>query len=156
MSQRFRLSAGCPTHCSSRYRRARQWLPFKRTESGGCWTLSASCWNGDAALAQGRAEVRGISPLAPDVGTQLAVAQEERAKLDSLSQLLSALYRQGMDGELTAFIDLTAANEIRFGFGEKLTVVVPMNADFPSKIFALRRVQETYEEQMVELTGSLD
>ena len=128
-------------------------------KDGEWWLLDAQCKlleRGDAALAQGRAEVRGISPLAPDVGTQLAVAQEERAKLDSLSQLLSALYRQGMDGQLTDFIDLTAANEIRFGFGEKLTVVVPMNADFPAKIFALRRVQETYEEQMVELTGTLD
>ena len=81
-------------------------------KDGEWWLLDAQCKlleRGDAALAQGRAEVRGISPLAPDVGTQLAVAQEERAKLDSLSQLLSALYRQGMDGQLTDFIDLTAA-----------------------------------------------
>lgn len=128
-------------------------------KDGEWWLLDAQCKlleRGDSTLAAGRAEVRGISPLAPDVGTLLAVSQEERAKLDSLSQLLAALYEQGLDGQVTEFIDLTASNEIRFGFGPDLTVVVPMNTDFSARIFALRRVKETYEEQMVELAGTLD
>ena len=150
------------------YRRLPDTLIIEVTESaavaaiqkdGEWWLLDAQCKlleRGDSSIAQGIAEVRGLTPLAPAPGTPLAVAEESKSKLDSLTQLLSALYQQGLSGQVTDFIDLTASNEIRFGFGEKLTVVMPMSGDFSSKAFALQRVLEAYAEQQVELTGTLD
>ena len=150
------------------YRRLPDTLIIEVTESaavaaiqkdGEWWLLDAQCKlleRGDSSIAQGIAEVLGLTPLAPAPGTPLAVAEESRSKLDSLAQLLSALYQQGLSGQVTDFIDLTAANEIRFGFGDKLTVVMPMSGDFASKAFALQRVLEAYAEQQVELAGTLD
>lgn len=150
------------------YRRLPDTLIIEVTESaavaaiqkdGEWWLLDAQCKlleRGDSSIAQGIAEVRELTPLAPAPGTPLAVAEESKSKLDSLTQLLSALYQQGLSGQVTDFIDLTASNEIRFGFGDKLTVVMPMSGDFASKAFALQRVLEAYAEQQVELTGTLD
>ena len=111
---------------------------------------------GDASLAQDRAEVLGLEPLAPAVGTRLAVDQEQQAKLDSLKSLLDAIRARQMTGSLTGFIDLTAANEIRFGYGQDLTIIVPMNADFQEKTFQLKRVLETMDQRGVERQGTLD
>ncbi len=111
---------------------------------------------GDASLAQDRAEVLGLEPLAPAVGTRLAVDQEQQAKLDSLKSLLDAIRARQMTGSLTGFIDLTAANEIRFGYGQDLTIIVPMNADFQEKTFQLKRVLEPMDQRGVGRQGTLD
>ena len=82
--------------------------------------------------------------------------QEQQAKLDSLKSLLDAIRARQMTGSLTGFIDLTAANEIRFGYGQDLTIIVPMNADFQEKTFQLKRVLETMDQRGVERQGTLD
>lgn len=134
--------------------------PAAAIQGGGAWWLmDARCKllaRGDAALPEERPEVLGLTPLVPAVGTRLAVDEAERGKLESLKQLLLALHDHGLSDQVTSFIDLTANNEICFGFGENLSVVVPMNTDFDQKIYALRRVQETYAEQQMELRGTLD
>lgn len=111
---------------------------------------------GDESLLQDRAQVLGLTPLVPAVGTPLAVDEAQRGKLESLRQLLTALYEHRLDSSVTEFIDLTANNEICFGFGENLSVVVPMNGDLSGKIYALQRVQEAYAAQQMELRGTLD
>jgi cell division protein FtsQ len=111
---------------------------------------------GDAALAQDKAIVLGLEPLAPAVGVRLAVDQSQQAKLDSLKSLLEAIRARQMTGSLTGFIDLTASNEIRFGYGQGLTIVMPMTADFYEKTFQLKRVLETMDQQGVDRQGTLD
>ncbi len=134
--------------------------PVAVLESGGeYWLLDARCKmleRGDAALAQGRARLRGLSALAPTVGLPLAVEQEQQDKLDSLKSLLSAIRDRGMTGSLTSFIDLTSDNEIRFGYGAELTIVMPMNGDFTDLTYKLKRVLETMDERGVARTGTLD
>ena len=126
---------------------------------GEYWLLDARCKlleRGDASLAQGKAEVLGLTPLAPAVGTPLAVDQSQQDKLASLKSLLSAIQARGMTGSVTAFIDLRSDNEIRFGYGADLTVVMPMNDDFTDRTYALKRALETMDERGVARTGTLD
>lgn len=137
-----------------------QCVPAAVLQSGGeYWLLDLKgklLERGDAALAEGRPEVLGLTALAPDVGTSLAVSAEEEYRLTRLKALLAAIHDQGMTGSLTGFLDVTAANEIRFGYGEQLTVVVPMTTDFEDKIYALRRTLETMDAEGVPRTGTLD
>lgn len=121
---------------------------------GEYWLLDARCKlleRGDASLAQGKAEVLGLTPLAPAVGTPLAVDQSQQDKLASLKSLLSAIQARGMTGSVTAFIDLRSDNEIRFRYGADLTVVMPMNDDFTDRTYALKRALETMDERGVAL-----
>ena len=72
---------------------------------GEYWLLDARCKlleRGDASLAQGKAEVLGLTPLAPAVGTPLAVDQSQQDKLASLKSLLSAIQAQPPDAVLLA------------------------------------------------------
>ena len=107
---------------------------------GEYWLLDARCKlleRGDASLAQ-------------------AVDQSQQDKLASLKSLLSAIQARGMTGSVTAFIDLRSDNEIRFGYGADLTVVMPMNDDFTDRTYALKRALETMDERGVARTGTLD
>lgn len=128
--------------------------------SGGeYWLMDAKgklLERGDASLAEGKAEVLGLTPLAPAVGTSLVVSAEEQGKLDRLKELLAAIQTREMTGSLTGFIDLTSANKLRFGYGAELTIVFPMNADFSSKTFALRGTLLKMDEEGVPRTGTLD
>ena len=127
--------------------------------SGEYWLMDAKgklLERGDASLAEGKAEVLGLTPLAPAVGTSLVVSAEEQSKLDRLKELLAAIDAREMTGSLTGFIDLTSANKLRFGYGAELTIVFPMNADFSSKTFALRGTLLKMDEEGVPRTGTLD
>lgn len=125
---------------------------------GAWWVLDAKCKlleQGDAAVAQGKAVIRGITPLGLAVGTPLAA--EEAQKLDSLKSLLAALSAEQMTGSVTGFIDLTAENEIRFSYGAGLTVVVPMYADdFPGIITRLKYTLWQMDDSGVDRAGTLD
>lgn len=111
---------------------------------------------GDETLGEGVPQILGITPLVPGEGTTLAVNQEESDKLSQLLNLMEDLDDCGMLENITEFIDLSADNEIRFGYGTDLTVVVPMYDDFADTLFTLERVLETYEENGTILRGTLD
>lgn len=134
--------------------------PMATIQASGDWWLVNSqgklLERGDATIASGEPEITGLSPLAPAVGTIIAVEEASRDKLTQLVSLFSALQAQGLDGGVTEFVDLSADNEIRFGYGADLTVILPMNGDFSDYIFALQRVIQSYQEQQVALTGTLD
>lgn len=100
--------------------------------------------------------VSGIHPTDPGLGDWLTVEPEEKFKLDSLEALLTALAGRGMVGNVTGFIDLNATNTIYFGFGDNLTVAVPMTGDFTRRAFQLQRVLETFQQRGESTTGTLD
>lgn len=129
-------------------------------ESGGSyWLINNNCKVlevGDASLVQGKPQLLGITPENPTVGNTLTVAPEQQAKLERLQAFLQAIQARVMTGSLSAFIDLTADNEIRFGYGANLTVVFPMNGDFNDATYELKRTLETMDERGITRTGTLD
>lgn len=133
--------------------------PIAALESGGkWWLLDVNCKileQGDASLAQGRAVLTGLTPLAPAVGTRLEVEEAQRLKFQGLSDLLSALVQRGMADRVTEFIDLTAENEVRFGYNGLLTVEMPLFDDFQSQTWRLQRALEELESKNGTVTGTL-
>lgn len=129
-------------------------------ESGGAyWLLNGSCKlleMGDATLTKDKPQLLGLTPVNPSVGNTLTVATEEQDKLERLQAFLEAIQARGMTGSLTAFLDLSSGNEIRFGYGENLTVVFPMNGDFDDATYELKRTLETMDERGITRTGTLD
>lgn len=111
---------------------------------------------GDESVKGSLPEVRGIQPTAPGLGNWLTVETEERLKMESLEDLLTALSKRGMAGNITGFIDLNAANTIYFGFGDYLTVAMPMTGDFERLAFQLQRVLETFQQRGETVMGTLD
>lgn len=78
--------------------------------------------------AAGVAEVSGLTALLPAVGTTLAVEEAERFRLDSLMELLAALFQRDMLKEVSA-IDLTSAAELSLVYDGRLTVKMPMSSE---------------------------
>ena len=112
-------------------------------------------WGGESAKGS-LPVVSGLHPVEPGLGSWLTVAPEENMKLDSLVALLTALADRGMVGNVTGFVDLNAANTIYFGFGDNLTVAVPMTGDFDRRVFSLQRVLVTFQQRGESVTGTLD
>lgn len=129
-------------------------------ESGGSyWLLDDKCKLlevGDAALVQGKPQVLGLDPVNPTVGNVLTVAPEQQDKLERLQAFLKAIRSRVMTGSLKSFIDLSSGNEIRFGYGENLTVIFPMNGDFDEETYELKLALETMDERGLPRTGTLD
>lgn len=111
---------------------------------------------GGKSLAGDLPEVRGLSPLEPAAGEWLEVDIAEQTRLEGLQQLLTALDARGMAGGVTGFIDLSASNVIRFGYGEGLTVAVPMEGDFDLRVYSLQRTLETFAQRGETVTGTLE
>ena len=129
-------------------------------ESGGSyWLLDDKCKlleAGDAALVQGKPQVLGVEPVNPAVGNLLTVAPEQQDKLERLQAFFKAIRARVMTGSLKGFIDLSSGNEIRFGYGENLTVVFPLNGDFDTETYELKLTLETMDERGLPRTGTLD
>ncbi len=134
--------------------------PVAWLESGGtCWLLDHRCKileAGDASLTQGLPEVLGLTPVDATVGSRLTVSPEEQNKLERLRAFFTAIAGRQMTGSLTAFIDLSSENELRFGYGENLTVIFPLNGDFDQETYELKRALETMDERGIPRTGTLD
>lgn len=111
---------------------------------------------GEKSLAGDLPVVSGLQPVTPAVGSKLAVELEEQTKLEGLEQMLTALAGRGLAVGITDFIDLNSTNAIYFGYGEELTVVMPLSADFELKAFAFQRVLETFSQRGERVTGTLD
>ena len=125
---------------------------------GAWWIMDAKCKlleQGDSTLAQGKAQVLGLTPLGPTVGVGLAA--EEEQKLASLRALLQALNAEQMMGSIKSFIDLTADNEIRFSYGENLTVVFPLLTDeFDKYVYRLKLTLWEMDDRGTARSGTLD
>nr|WP_317322870.1 FtsQ-type POTRA domain-containing protein [uncultured Flavonifractor sp.] len=129
-------------------------------ESGGSyWLMNGRCKlleTGDAALVQGKPQLLGLTPESPTVGNTLTVPPEGQDKLERLQAFLEAIQARLMTGSLSAFIDLSSDNEIRFGYGQNLTVIFPLNGDFDNATYELKRTLETMDERGIPRTGTLD
>ena len=123
------------------------------------WLLDDNCKLlevGDAALVQGKPQVLGLTAVNPTVGNTLTVSPEQQDKLERLQAFFAAIRGRVMTGSLKGFIDLTSGNEIRFGYGENLTVVFPLNGDFASETHELELALKTMDQRGLPRTGTLD
>ena len=134
--------------------------PVAWLESGGtCWLLDHRCKileAGDSSITEGLPEVLGLTPSDPSVGSRLTVDPEQQNKLDRLREFFAAIAQRQMTGSLTSFIDLSSENEIRFGYGENLTVIFPLNGDMEQETYELKRALESMDERGIPRTGTLD
>lgn len=99
--------------------------------------------------------VLGLTPQSPTLGEMMTVSLEEQTGLDGMRGLLTALSERGLAGQVTEFIDLRGTSVIYFGFGEGLTVAVPMTGDFAQRAFELERVMEKFRQRGERVTGTL-
>jgi len=129
---------------------------------GGWWLINESCKlleRGEGTPPADLPRVLGLEPLSPTLASRLAVDQTggtEQMKLDGLKGLLKALKARGMAEGASEFIDLSSGSAIYFGYGEELTVVVPMSGDFDRRALSLQRTLETLEAQGERAMGTLD
>ena len=134
--------------------------PAAWLESGGAvWLLDSRgtlLESGDDALSAGRAQVLGLEAVNPAVGSLLTVPPEQQDRLDRLRDFLAAIQVRQMTGSLTGFIDLTSDYEIRFGYGENLTVLFPMSGDFADNTYYLQQTLWTMDEEGIPRNGTLD
>lgn len=135
-------------------------VPVAWIESDGTyWLLDHRCKileAGDSSLTEGLPEVLGLTPVDATVGNRLTVSPEEQNKLDRLREFFAAIAGRQMTGSLTSFIDLSSENEIRFGYGDNLTVIFPLNGDFDQETYELKRALESMDERGIPRTGTLD
>ena len=133
--------------------------PAAWLESGGAvWLLDSRgklLESGDA-LSAGRAQVLGLEAVNPAVGSLLTVPPEQQDRLERLRDFLAAIQVRQMTGSLTGFIDLTSDYEIRFGYGENLTVLFPMSGDFADNTYYLQQTLWTMDEEGIPRNGTLD
>jgi cell division protein FtsQ len=110
---------------------------------------------GDEALGSKYAVVTGLTPILPETGINLAVGDEDRAKLKSLTQLLTALTGRGMAEKVSA-VDLTDTATLTLRYDGRFTVQLPMTTDFDRKVWRLEEVVkllESNESGTLDLTG---
>ncbi|MEG0320919.1 MAG: hypothetical protein RR606_01875, partial [Oscillospiraceae bacterium] len=112
---------------------------------GEWWVLDAGgklLERRDTAPTEGYCVIRGITPLAPAEGTELAAATEQRATLTALESLMAALDKEGLL-EKTDYIDLTEGYRIVFGYDGRFTVTIPSSADFSYRMRFFRESLES-------------
>lgn len=135
-------------------------VPTAAIWSGGSWWLLDArgklLEEGNSTITGALPEVRGLDPVDPSVGEWLKVDIAQQTRLEGLQQLLTALKGRGMAGNVTEFIDLSASNVIRFGFGEELTVAVPVEGNFELRVYSLQQTLETFAMQGETVTGTLE
>jgi len=123
---------------------------------GEWWLINDSCKlleRGEVSIARGLTVLTGVSPLAPAVGTRLTVDVDQQLKLQAVQQMLSTMKDYELIGSIQDFIcvDNTC---IRFSYGDKLTVVMPLAGDFSRLVYALKAT--LLQEGRENIVGTLD
>lgn len=114
---------------------------------GRWWLIDSNCKLLEAVASPGDyAAVTGISPLAPAAGTSLATAEEQRARLAQLRELLAALEENGLLEELDS-VDISEDYRIVFGYAgrfhvEMSTALISPNRNETGTSYWMRRFAE--------------
>lgn len=103
------------------------------------------------------AQVKGLTPLMPSVGENIAVSVEENGKRLALKEILSALKDRDMTAQ-AGDIDLSGTTEIIMSYEGRFRVRLPMySEDFHRLIHILEEIALYLDEGQVgtvDLTGS--
>lgn len=106
----------------------------------------------DAAGAAAYPVVKGVTPVAPAVGSKITLSSEESFKQEGLRGLLDALELYGVYDQVSAF-DFSALNYILVGYAGRYTIKMPMSTKFDR---AVRKAVEAVEFLPETDTGILD
>jgi Cell division septal protein len=116
-------------------------------QDGTAWLISPSgkiVGSCAPAEASDQPVLDGCKLLAPSVGSQLALAKEQKQKQESLLALLGALEDAGLLDQLNA-VHLDDASELVMDYAGRFAVEMPYGADYAYKLRNLTAVMEQLE-----------
>lgn len=104
-------------------------------ESDGSWWVIGTDGKILAAAesGEGYTQVTGLTLLAPSPGTQMAVSEEDRLKMESLLELLQSLEENGVLDRADS-VDLTSSSQLVLGYDGRFDVLIPLASDFSYKV----------------------
>ena len=99
--------------------------------------------------------VSGLTPLAPEAGSMLAVPESEKTRLEALTALLAALEEVELSEEITSI--RLEATQLVVRYAGRFNVKMKLNADFQYDLRLMCTVREQMEQRYsVDVTGSID
>lgn len=121
------------------------------------WLISASGKLLEAAPeGSGVLSVTGLTVLAPQAGTMLAVPQEQQSRLATLKELLSALEAAG-ELEQVSSIDLTHSTWVGMRYRENFDARLPLGEDMAHSLAILSAaVEDTLQTRGPQAAGTMD
>ena len=121
------------------------------------WLISASGKLLEAAPeGSGALSVTGLTVLAPQAGTMLAVPQEQQSRLATLKELLSALEAAGELDQVSS-IDLTHSTWVGMRYRENFDAHLPLGEDMAHSLAVLSAaVEDTLQTRGPQAAGTMD
>ena len=121
------------------------------------WLISASGKLLEAATeGSGVLSVTGLTVLAPQAGTMLAVPQEQQSRLATLKELLSALEAAGELDQVSS-IDLTHSTWVGMRYRENFDARLPLGEDMAHSLAVLSAaVEDTLQTRGPQAAGTMD
>lgn len=121
------------------------------------WLISTGGKLLEAAPANSSAlSVTGLTILAPQAGTMLAVPQEQQYRLDTLKELLSALEEMGQLDDVSS-VDLTHSTWIGMRYRENFDARLPLGEDIGGSLELLSAaVENTLQTRGPQAAGTMD
>lgn len=121
------------------------------------WLISASGKLLEAAPeGSGALSVTGLTVLAPQTGTMLAVPQEQQSRLATLKELLSALEAAGELDQVSS-IDLTHSTWVGMRYRENFDARLPLGEDMAHSLAVLSAaVEDTLQTRGPQAAGTMD
>ena len=121
------------------------------------WLISASGKLLEAAPeGSGVLSVTGLTVLAPQAGTMLAVPQEQQSRLATLKELLSALEAAGELDQVSS-IDLTHYTWVGMRYRENFDARLPLGEDMAHSLAVLSAaVEDTLQTRGPQAAGTMD
>ena len=125
--------------------------------AGQPWLISASGKLLEAAPeGSGVLSVTGLTVLAPQAGTMLAVPQEQQSRLATLKELLSALEAAGELDQVSS-IDLTHSTWVGMRYRGNFDARLPLGEDMAHSLAVLSAaVEDTLQTRGPQAAGTMD
>lgn len=109
-----------------------------------------------APEGSGALSVTGLTVLAPQSGTMLAVPQEQQYRLDTLKELLSALEEMGQLDQVSS-IDLTHSTWVGMRYRGTFDARLPLGEDLSHSLAVLSAaVENTIQTRGEQAAGTMD
>lgn len=109
-----------------------------------------------APEGSGALSVTGLTVLAPQAGTMLAVPQEQQSRLATLKELLSALEAAGELDQVSS-IDLTHSTWVGMRYRENFDARLPLGEDMAHSLAVLSAaVEDTLQTRGPQAAGIMD
>ena len=92
----------------------------------------------------GLIEVRGLSPLVPDVGNALRAEPADDTRLRQMKEVLAAFEQEGIENDVQ-YLDIANIAYLSFGYCRRFTVILGTSDNIRYKLSNLSEIIETIE-----------